>query len=301
MIDAAFRGWTDRVEHRDIVVNEVPGFRLLTLDLAVPAGASAPAPVLVWIHGGAWLYGSPKQPPEWLMEVDPFTAAIRAGFAVASAQYRLSGEAHFPAQLDDVTAAVRWLRRHGDTVGVDRERIGVWGESAGGHLASMLALTGDDQDDTRVQAAVCWYAPSNLLTIQSQAHPAGTIDHDAADSPESLLIGAPLAGNPELGRAASPITYVTDQAPPMLLMHGEEDLVVPVGQSEELAAALTAAGAEVELSVVRGADHCFAGVPLEPLIRDTLAFFTRVLAPGAGVPPSAEGRPVTAGDDASGR
>ncbi|MEU8258921.1 alpha/beta hydrolase [Micromonospora inaquosa] len=296
MIDAAPRDWTDRVEHRDIVVNEVPGFRPLTLDLVVPVDAPHPVPVLVWIHGGAWLFGSPKQPPDWLMEADPFTAAVRAGFAVASAQYRLSGEAHFPAQLDDVKAAVRWLRRHGDTVGVDRERIAVWGESAGGHLASMLALTGEDQDDTRVRAAVCWYAPSNLLTMQSQAHPAGTIDHDAADSPESLLIGAPLAGNPELGRAASPISFVTAQAPPVLLVHGDQDLVVPVGQSEELAAALTAAGAEVELSVVRGADHCFGGVPLEPLIRDTLAFFSQVLAPDPGVLPPHQGEPVIADD-----
>ncbi|MDG4781796.1 alpha/beta hydrolase [Micromonospora sp. WMMD961] len=279
MIDAASQRWPDRIEHRDIVVNEVPGFRPLTLDLVVPVAAPRPVPVLVWIHGGAWLFGSPKQPADWLMEADPFTAAIQAGFAVASAQYRLSGEAPFPAQLDDVKAAVRWLRRHCDTVGVDRERIGVWGESAGGHLASMVALTGDDRDDSGVQAAVCWYAPSNLLTMQSQAHPSGTIDHDAADSPESLLIGAPLAENPEAGRAASPVTYVTDQAPPILLVHGDQDLVVPVGQSEELAAALTAAGAEVELSVVRGADHCFGGAPLEPLIRDTLAFFIRVLAP----------------------
>ncbi|MGW4681096.1 alpha/beta hydrolase fold domain-containing protein [Micromonospora taraxaci] len=285
MIDAASQRRPDRVEHRDIIVNEVPGFRPLTLDLVVPVAAPRPVPVLVWIHGGAWLFGSPKRPAEWLMEADPFTAAIQAGFAVASAQYRLSGEAPFPAQLDDVKAAVRWLRRHSDTVGVDRERIGVWGESAGGHLASMVALTGDDQDDSGVQAAVSWYAPSNLLTMQSQAHPSGTIDHDAADSPESLLIGAPLADNPEAGRAASPVTYVTDQAPPMLLVHGDQDLVVPVGQSEELAAALTAVGAEVELSVVRGADHCFGGVPLEPLIRDTLAFFIRVLAPETGVLP----------------
>jgi acetyl esterase/lipase len=285
MTDAAHRHRSDRIEHRDIVVNEVPGFRPLTLDLVVPVDGAHPVPVLVWVHGGPWLFGSPKQPAEWLMQADPFTAAIRAGFAVASAQYRLSGEAAFPAQLDDVKAAVRWLRRHGDTVGVDRERIGVWGESAGGHLAALVALTGDDQDDSGVQAAVCWYAPSNLLTMQAQAHPSGTIDHDAADSPESLLIGAPLADNPEVGRAASPITYVTDQAPPMLLIHGDQDLVVPVGQSEELAAALTAVGAEVELSVVPGADHCFVGVPLEPLIRDSLAFFTRVLALDTAAPP----------------
>ncbi|MFG1866768.1 alpha/beta hydrolase fold domain-containing protein [Micromonospora arborensis] len=278
MTDAAYRRRSDRVEHRDIVVHEVPGFRPLTLDLVVPAEAATPVPVLVWIHGGAWLFGSPKLPAGWLMETDPFTAAIRAGFAVASAQYRLSGEAQFPAQLDDVKAAVRWLHREGDKVGVDRERIGVWGESAGGHLASMVALTGDDQDDSRVGAAVCWYAPSNLLTMQAQAHPLATIDHDAADSPESLLIGAPLTEDPGRGRAASPITYVTTAAPPMLLIHGDQDIVVPVGQSEELAAALAAAGAEVELSVVPGADHCFAGVPVQPLVRDSLAFFSRVLA-----------------------
>ncbi|MFI6781452.1 alpha/beta hydrolase fold domain-containing protein [Micromonospora sp. NPDC050276] len=280
MIDVAAQGSSDRTAHRDIVVHEVPGFRPLTLDLVVPVDAAHPVPVLVWVHGGAWLFGSPKHPADWLMQADPFTAAIRAGFAVASAQYRLSGEAHFPAQLDDVRAAVRWLRREGHTVGVDRERIGVWGESAGGHLAALVALTGSDEDDSRVRAAVCWYAPSNLLTMQPQAHPAATIDHEAADSPESLLIGGPLAENPGLGRAASPITYVTDQAPPMLLIHGDQDLVVPVGQSEELAVALAAVGAEVELSVVPGADHCFTGAPLEPLIRDTLAFFTRFLAPG---------------------
>ncbi|WP_433124414.1 alpha/beta hydrolase fold domain-containing protein [Micromonospora sp. CA-240977] len=277
MTDAAYRHGSDRIEYRDIVVNEVPGFRPLTLDLVVPAAVPDPVPVLVWIHGGAWLFGSPKHPADWLMRADPFTAAIRAGFAVASAQYRLSGEAPFPAQLDDVKAAVRWLRRNGDQVGVDRGRIAVWGESAGGHLASLVALTGVDQDDSRVDAAVCWYAPANLLTMQSQAHPSATIDHDAADSPESLLIGAALTEHPELGRAASPITHVTGQAPPMLLVHGDQDLVVPVGQSEELAAALAAAGAEVELSVVPGADHCFAGVPLEPVVRDSLAFFTRVL------------------------
>lgn len=285
MTDVAPKRWSDRIEHRDIVVNEVPGFRPLTLDLVVPVEAAGPVPVLVWIHGGAWLFGSPKQPADWLMEADPFTAAISAGFAVASAQYRLSGEAPFPAQFDDVKAAVRWLRRHGDQVGVDRERIGVWGESAGGHLASMLALTGTDQDDTGVGAAVCWYAPSNLLTMQSQAHPSATMDHDAADSPESLLIGAALTENPGLARAASPVTYVTDQAPPMLLVHGDRDLLVPVGQSEELAAALTAVGAEVELSVVPGADHCFGGVPLEPVVRDSLAFFTRALAPGSAANP----------------
>lgn len=266
---------TDRISHRDIVVAAVDGFRPITLDVDVPAGVVGPVPVLVFVHGGAWLFGSPKQHAEWLMTADPFTAALRAGFAVAHAQYRLSGEAPFPAQLDDVQAAVRWLRTDGATIGVDGGRIGVWGESAGGHLAAMTALTGTG--DTRVQAAVCWYAPTDLATMQSQAHPLAEGDHNAPESPESLLIGGPILENPEPARAASPVTYASTAAPPMLLIHGDRDLVVPLGQSEELAAALRAAGADVELSVIPGADHCFRGVPLAPIIEETLAYFARRL------------------------
>jgi acetyl esterase/lipase len=269
----------DRLDYRDIVVAEIDGFRPLTLDVAVPANAAGPVPVLVFVHGGAWMFGSPKQPAGWLMGADPFTAALRAGFAVAWAQYRLSGEARFPAQLDDVKSVVRRLRTHGGSLGIDGSRIGIWGESAGGHLAALTALTGTDDDATRVQAAVCWYAPSNLSTMQQQAHPLATIDHDADDSPESLLIGAPVQRSPEAARAASPVTYAHSQAPPMLLIHGDRDLVVPLGQSEELVAALRAAGADVELTVIPGADHCFAGAPLTPIIQDTLAFFIRLLKP----------------------
>ncbi|MFI7604347.1 alpha/beta hydrolase fold domain-containing protein [Micromonospora sp. NPDC049366] len=268
----------DRILHRDIVVAAHAGFRPLTLDVAVPPAASAPAPVLLFIHGGAWLHGSPKQPADWLMAADPFTTALRAGFAVAFAQYRLSGEARFPAQLDDVRSAVRWLRRDGGALGLDGGRIGVWGESAGGHLASMIALTGTD-DDSRVRAAVCWYAPSNLSHMQRQAHPLAEIDHDAPDAPESLLIGGPVPQHPDLARAASPVTYVSPQAPPMLLVHGDRDLIVPVGQSQELAAALRAVGADVELLVIPGAGHCFVGVPLTPIVDTTLAHFRRVLIP----------------------
>ncbi|MFC3499573.1 alpha/beta hydrolase fold domain-containing protein [Micromonospora krabiensis] len=268
---------TDRILYRDIVVAEYAGFRPLTLDVAVPQGGSAPAPVLLFIHGGAWLHGSPKQPADWLMAADPFTAALRAGFAVAFAQYRLSGEARFPAQLDDVRSAVRWLRRAGGALGLDGNRIGVWGESAGGHLASMIALTGTDDDDSHVQAAVCWYAPSNLAHMQRQAHPLAEIDHDAPDAPESLLIGGAVPQHPDLARTASPVTYVSPQAPPMMLVHGDRDLIVPVGQSQELAAALRAVGADVELLVIPDADHCFVGVPLSPIVDTTLAYLSRQL------------------------
>ncbi|MFI6762843.1 alpha/beta hydrolase fold domain-containing protein [Micromonospora sp. NPDC050417] len=270
---------TDRVLYHDIVVAEVAGFRPLMLDVAVPPGASGATPVLVFVHGGGWQSGTPKRPSEWLQAADPFTAALRAGFAIASAQYRFSAEAHFPAQLDDVKAAVRWLRRSGDALGLDVDRIGIWGESAGGHLGSLAALTGTDDDDSRVQAAVCWYAPANLSSMQRQADPMAKDDHDAADSAESLLIGGPLTQHPDRARVASPISYVSPAAPPMLLIHGNRDLVVPVGQSEELAAALRAAGAHVELSVIDGADHCFVGVSVAPIVDESLAFFVRILMP----------------------
>jgi acetyl esterase/lipase len=271
----------DRVLHRDIVVAEVAGFRPITLDVAVPAAASGPVPVLVFIHGGAWLYGTPRKPAAWLMVADPFSAALRRAFAVAFAEYRLSGEARFPAQLDDVRSAISWIRRHGSTLGLDGSRVGLWGESAGGHLAAMAALTGQHSDDSHVQAAVCWYAPSNLASMQRQAHPLAKLDHDAADSPESLLIGGPVPLHPDLARAASPVSYVSSAAPPMLLVHGDQDTTVPLGQSEELAAALRAVGADVELSVISGADHCFAGVPLAPIVDASLAFFVRVLQPAS--------------------
>ena len=181
--------------YRDLTYAEREGFRPLLLDLFVPAGAPAPVPLLVWIHGGAWPGGSPRVSRSWLGAADPVEAALAAGFAMATVRYRFSGEAVFPAQSDDVRAAVRWLRAAAPAVGVDPGRVGVWGESAGGHLAGMLALTagqGNGDGEDRVGAAVRWYAPSNFLTLQKQAHPEATGDHDSADSPKGRLLGARL-------------------------------------------------------------------------------------------------------------
>ncbi|BBH67513.1 hypothetical protein ACTI_41980 [Actinoplanes sp. OR16] len=269
---------------RDAVVGEVSGFRPLTADIHRPAD-DRQRPLVVWIHGGAWRKGSNKgdavaRIPERLLE---------AGYAVARVTYRLSGEAKFPAQLHDVKAAVRWVRHHAAELGVDPARIGVWGESAGGHLATLLALTGKDpelagdvgvldQSDS-VAAAVVWYGPSNLLSMAAQNHPEGLQDHDDPDSPESRLVGGPVQDLPKESAAASPVTYVSDAAPPILLVHGDEDRIVPVGQSIELHQRLSDAGARVQLRIVNGADHCLIGADPEPEVAASIAHLDRSLKP----------------------
>ncbi|MFK0154727.1 alpha/beta hydrolase fold domain-containing protein [Streptomyces sp. NPDC090493] len=259
----------------------------MTLDLVMPADVNGrppaePVPVVLWLHGGAWAFGSPRELPPPLRAADPLEHVLDAGWAVAAAEYRLSGEASFPAQLDDAKAAVRWLRHFAPRLGLDADRIAVWGESAGGHLASLLALTPGTTGSDEVQAAVVWYGPSDLTALQGQAHPEATLDHDAADSPESRLIGGPLSEHPGRAAAASPITYARQapaQLPPMLLMHGTDDRFVPYQQSVGLAEALAQRGAPVELRLVDGADHLFRGADLPGLVDASIGFLSRALSP----------------------
>ncbi|GII30118.1 alpha/beta hydrolase [Planotetraspora mira] len=277
----------DPSAHVDMMVAEIPGHRPLMLDLRLPAGASGPVPLVIWIHGGAWLSGTNKHPAPPLAGARIPDRLLAAGYAVAAVTYRLSAEARFPAQLHDVKAAVRRLRADAPELGLDPSRFAVWGESAGGLLAALIALTGDRADlagevgvtgvSDAVKSAVVWYGPSNLLTMQAQAHPEAPMDHDAPDSPESLLIGGAVQENPDEARAASPVTYATAQAPAIRLVHGAEDRIVAAGQSVELHERLTGAGAPAELRLVAGADHCFVGVPVGPLVDDALDFFRRTI------------------------
>ncbi|MET9775555.1 alpha/beta hydrolase [Streptomyces sp. NPDC006367] len=221
------------------------GARPLELDVWLPEEpVGGPLPVIVFLHGGAWRTGlrDTLGPRFRAWRPGPFARLVRAGFAVVCPDYRLSGEAVFPAQLDDLGAALAWLRTRAAELGVDPERTVVWGESAGGHLAALLALTADPAP----RGCVVWYGPSDLT-----AAPAYT--------PEAALLGAPAAGVPDLARAASPAARVGPGAPPFLILHGAEDSVIPVAQGEALASALEAAGAAVELRTVPGADHLWIG------------------------------------------
>ena len=154
---------------------------------------------------------------------------------MASLDYRLSGEARFPAPLEDVAAGLGWLRTHAEHLGIDPTRIVLWGESAGGHLAALLGLT-----DPGVRAVVDWYGPADLTTVAADAAAGGisAVDPGAPDSREALLLGVAPSSDPERARAASPVTHVHADAPPFLLLHGTADRLVPTRQSERLGAAL---------------------------------------------------------------
>jgi acetyl esterase/lipase len=214
------------------------------LDLYLPEKADHPLPLIVWIHGGGWQAGSKERCPGV-----PLTAK---GYAVASLNYRFSQDAIFPAQIEDCKAAIRWLRAHAKKYDLDPDHIGVWGGSAGGHLVALLGTTGavkelegsggNLEQSSRVQAVIDWYGPANLLTIGPK-------------STRSQLIGGDPQENKEKAAKASPVTYVSRDAAPFLIMHGDKDDTVPISQSEELAEALRKVGAEVTLVVVPGASH----------------------------------------------
>ena len=244
---------------RDVVYATV-GDRKLVLDLYLPEKVSKPLPIVVWIHGGGWRSGSKDGASARLGPL------LSKGYAGASIGYRLSGEAIFPAAIADCKGAIRYLRANAEKLGVDPDRIGVWGSSAGGHLVSLLGTSGDerkwDQHRThanvsaRVQAVCNWFGPSDFLRMNDFP---GRIDHDAARSPESLFIGGPIQENKEKVAAANPITYATADDPPFLHMHGDNDQAVPFNQSELLHAALKAKGVKTELYRVRNGGHGFGG------------------------------------------
>ncbi|MCZ2805352.1 alpha/beta hydrolase [Modestobacter sp. VKM Ac-2983] len=244
------------------------GYRPLQLDLWVP-DTPVPAPLVVYVHGGGWMMGDRRYLPETLRPGSLFDAFLDAGLAVATIDYRHAHEARFPAQLHDAKAAVRYLRAHAGLLGVDTARIGAMGESAGGHLAALLGLTAHRPDlegghgvtgpSSGVDVVVDWYGVADLDTMPRQAPPpevAALLPVEMQVPPEDQLLEG-LDG--QLRDDASPITHVTAQAPPFLLVHGTGDWLVPYEQSEQLHAALTAVGVDSRLVPVEGAGHIFLG------------------------------------------
>ncbi|MGI9472836.1 MAG: alpha/beta hydrolase fold domain-containing protein, partial [Rubripirellula sp.] len=210
---------------RDLTYATV-GERKLPLDLYRPPSAAA-TPLVIWVHGGGWKGGTKTG-------AGPALALLDRGYAVASVEYRLSGEAIFPAAIEDCKAAVSFLRLHAKEYNLDPNRFGVWGSSAGGHLVSLLGTSHDVDDfdthavcrqaSSNVQAVCNWFGPSDFLRMNDFP---GKIDHDAAGSPESLFIGAPIQQQHAKSQRANPITYVSPGDPPFLHLHGEADQAVP--------------------------------------------------------------------------
>lgn len=230
-----------------------------TLNLFLPTNAtSTNLPLIVFIHGGGWRAGDKKY---GLNKLRPYLAD--GSYAGASIGYRLTDEAVWPAQIHDCKAAIRYLRATARNHGIDPERIGIWGTSAGGHLVSMLGVSGGvaelegtlgdhDETDSRVQAVINFYGPSQLLTMNDFD---STMDHNAPDSPESKLIGAPIQQAKENTRAASPMQYVSKDDAPILHVHGDKDKLVPLNQSRVFDQALREVGVASTLLTVVGGGH----------------------------------------------
>ncbi|MDG2014222.1 MAG: alpha/beta hydrolase [Pirellulaceae bacterium] len=232
------------------------------LDLYIPRspGRSKKFPLIIWVHGGGWRQGSKDR-------FSHLDLLLDNGFAVACINYRLSRHAVFPAQIHDCKAAVRFLRKNSERFGLDAKKFGAWGSSAGGHLVALLGTSGDVLElegelgnldvSSRVQAVCDWFGPTDFLEMNRQAGKDGKIDHDAANSPESLLVGAPIQSVPQKTGRINPIHYVSTDDPPFLIMHGERDYLVPHQQSEMLNAALRQFGVPATFILVRGAGHGF--------------------------------------------
>ncbi len=259
---------------RDLVYRKV-GAKNLTLDLYVPQNAKAgdKLPVVVWIHGGAWREGDKDKCPA--------VPLLDRGFVVVSINYRLTNEAIFPAQIQDCKAAIRWLRASTARFPIDSNRIGVWGASAGGHLAALLGTSGEVKEleggpdnlkySSRVQAVCDYFGPTDFLRMNNER---GEMDHNAADSPESVLIGGPIQKNPQRVARANPITYASADDPPFLILHGDQDRTVLPNQSQLLHDALKKVGVNVRLGIVKGQGHGFTpGVD-----RTAFKFFQQTLA-----------------------
>lgn len=248
-----------------------PGFRPLSLDLRTPDTAGAP--LVVFLHGGGWLRGSRRVFTPGISHARSFDRIVAAGFAVASCEYRLSDEARFPAQLDDVDAAIDWLAEHAGEYGVDASRLVVWGVSAGATLASLAGLRRND-----VVGVVDWFGPADLFAMA--AHETGEPPNETR---EARWLGAPAADLPDAARLASPVHQVHPGAPPFHISHGTADEHVPFAQSEALAAALRAVGAEVDFHPVAGGRHFWEGLAdTAPVFDRAIDFAARVTGRGGG-------------------
>jgi acetyl esterase/lipase len=262
------------------------GEKRLLLDLYLPEQSPAPLPVIVGIHGGGWAAGSKQGAPG--------IGLSGRGYAVACIAYRLSGEAIFPAQIEDCKAAVRWLRANAQNYNLDANHIGAIGHSAGGHLSSLLGTSGDVQEfekgenldkSSRVQAVCAMSGPTDLLQMDAHALPSAPFKHDAPQSPESRLIGGAIQQNQDKAARANPITYITNVDPPFLLVHGEQDPLVPPHQATLLHEALQKSGIESTLRVIPGAGHGVGGPEVNRAVE---AFFAKHLK----TPPPREAAPA---------
>lgn len=224
------------------------------LDIYLPPNASGKVPLVIWVHGGGWLSNDKYADMGYMKET--IKELMENGYALASIDYRFSTQAVFPAQMLDCNAAISFLVKNASKYGFDIDRMALMGFSAGGHLASMIGLSKNNEvkefflpgtsQKFSFRAVVDFYGPADLTLFPGANDP---------KSPEGLLIGAAPLDRPDLAKAASPVSYVDEKDPPFLIIHGEKDDLVSPRQSQLLNAWLQVKGVPSELIIVKDAPH----------------------------------------------
>jgi Esterase/lipase len=264
--------WADKITVKTDIEYAKAGDVSLKLDFYRPkVDADRPRPLVVWIHGGGWQNGNKSSGAGRL------SALVASGdYVGASVGYRLTDVASFPAQIHDCKAAIRYLRANAASLGINPDKIGVWGSSAGGHLVSLLGTSGDVKDvegdlgttgvSSRVSCVVDFCGPSDFLSIGLEAPRL-----NQPGQPVFKLLGGPAKEKADLARQASPVTFVTKDDPPFLIMHGTDDKTVPLQQAELLYEAEKKAGVDATFVKIEGGGHGFGGPAVEARVRDFLA------------------------------
>jgi acetyl esterase/lipase len=252
VLAASLRKHPGVVVERDLTYGTAGGTEL-KLDLAMPKEGSGPLPAIVFLHGEGWRAGNRRQMSHFIEGV------ARMGYVGVTVEYRLVPAARFPAQVEDCQAALRWLRANAGKYRVDPGRIGVVGFSAGGHLAAMLGVTGEN-----VQAVVTFFGPTDFTTR----------DWPPVLEREVIVpfLGGTFSEIPAVYQSASPVSHVTKDSAPFLLFHGSEDELVPVDQSKRLAERLKSFGVPVRLVVLEGEKHGFSDAHNQECMKQMMAF-----------------------------
>jgi acetyl esterase/lipase len=249
--------------YADVVYSTISGYRPMIVDIYRPLKRGGAKPLILYIHGGGWVGGHTRHSGALSNFPAVLAKLASEGFVVASLEYRLAEEARYPAQLQDARAAIRFLKTNAVKYGIDPARVGVWGGSAGGHLAALTALSCGvasleaagvvaPKGSECVQSAVTWYGVFDFAALAA-GRPGGN------DSAGNKLLGCKADCTADEYAPASPVTYVDANDPPFLLIHGEGDKVVPVEQSHLMEVRLNEAGVPVESIYIPGVDHSFVG------------------------------------------
>ena len=278
LLPRAAKTFADRVavkhkvdgEWRDVTFAELSGYRPLTLDLYLPSAGGAPKPVIVFVHGGAWLHRTARDGGTFSDFPAVLASYAARGYVVASVNYRFSSEARFPGPVLDVEMAIQWLRGHATTYNIDSTRFVAWGSSAGSQIATLIG-TGCGASDLAppagrtpqpsacVQGVIDWYG---IIDLESHAADLGKDDSSGINKSEDAYLGCPVHQCPAgLARSASPLAYIDAHDPPFLIQHGLADVTVSPKQAQRLHDALRAAGVPSELVLYPGVSHGFAKVP----------------------------------------